>query len=70
MCFNIEELYKKFVQFPFICTDTRKIVPNSLFFCLKGENFDGNLFVNEALEKGASYVITEERRRENIPFNF
>ncbi|MCL2301903.1 MAG: UDP-N-acetylmuramoyl-tripeptide--D-alanyl-D-alanine ligase [Lentimicrobiaceae bacterium] len=52
------------MQFPFICTDTRKIVPNSLFFCLKGENFDGNLFVNEALEKGASYVITEERRKE------
>jgi len=59
---NIEELYKKFVQFPFICTDTRKITPNSLFFCLKGENFDGNLFVTEALEKGAEYVITEGRR--------
>jgi UDP-N-acetylmuramoyl-tripeptide--D-alanyl-D-alanine ligase len=48
------------VQFPFICTDTRKIIPNSLFFCLKGDNFDGNLFVNEALEKGVSYVITEK----------
>jgi len=56
---NIEELYEKFVQFPFICTDTRNIVPNSLFFCLKGENFDGNLFVNEALEKGAAYAITD-----------
>jgi len=59
---NIGELYGKFVQFSFICTDTRKIVPNSLFFCLKGENFDGNLFVNEALEKGAAYVITEGRK--------
>jgi len=65
MRFNIEELYEKFVQFPFICTDTRKIIPNSLFFCLKGENFNGNLFVNEALEKGASYVITE-----NSSFDF
>jgi len=59
---NIEELYEKFVQFPFICTDTRRTVPNSLFFCLKGENFDGNLFVAEALEKGAEYVITEGRK--------
>jgi UDP-N-acetylmuramoyl-tripeptide--D-alanyl-D-alanine ligase len=73
---NIKELYEIFVQFPFICTDTRNIIPNSLFFCLKGAHFDGNLFVNEALEKGAGYVITEEsdnqkaegRRHENIIF--
>ena len=32
-----------------------------MFFCLKGANFDGNLFVNEALEKGAKYVFTENR---------
>ena len=69
---HIEELYKLFVQFPFICTDTRKIVPNCLFFCLKGEHFDGNLFVEEALEKGAKYVITEERRKdtEEYPLQF
>ena len=62
--YKIEELYKLFVQFPFICTDSRKIVPNCLFFCLKGDNFDGNLFVNEALEEGARYVITENT---NLP---
>ena len=61
---NIKELYKIFVQFPFICTDTRKIIPNSIFFCLKGENFDGNLFVNEAFEKGAKFVVTENK---NLP---
>jgi len=61
---NIKELYDKFVQFPFICTDTRKIIPNSIFFCLKGENFDGNLFVYEALEKGAKFVVTENK---NLP---
>ena len=33
-----------------------------MFFCLKGENFDGNLFVNEALEKGAKYVVTENKQ--------
>jgi len=59
---NMSELYKLFVQFPFICTDTRKIIPNCLFFCLKGNNFDGNLFVNEAFEKGAKYVIMETHR--------
>jgi len=59
--FNIEELYKLFVQFPVICTDTRKITPDCLFFCLKGDHFDGNFFVNEALEKGAKFVVTENR---------
>ncbi|MCL2167598.1 MAG: UDP-N-acetylmuramoyl-tripeptide--D-alanyl-D-alanine ligase [Lentimicrobiaceae bacterium] len=63
---SIEELYSKFVQFPIICTDTRKIVPNSLFFCLKGEKFDGNLFVNEALKKGAKYVITEKNIQKTL----
>jgi UDP-N-acetylmuramoyl-tripeptide--D-alanyl-D-alanine ligase len=58
---NIGELYKLFVQFPFVSTDTRNIIPNSLFFCLKGEKFDGNQFVVEALEKGARYVVTERR---------
>jgi len=58
---KIKELYKLFVQFPFISTDTRTLKPKSLFFCLKGENFDGNLFVNDALEKGARYVITDNK---------
>jgi len=62
ICFNIKELYEKFVQFPYICKDTRAIIPNALFFCLKGETFDGNLFVNEALEKGAKYVITDNKQ--------
>ena len=68
---SIKELYEIFVQFPFVCTDTRKIVPNCLFFCLKGEHFDGNQFVNEALEKGARCVITEKRegRKKIFPFN-
>ncbi|WP_395059894.1 UDP-N-acetylmuramoyl-tripeptide--D-alanyl-D-alanine ligase, partial [Flavobacterium sp.] len=39
--------------------DTRKIEPNSLFVAIKGERFDANTFAEEALEKGASYVIID-----------
>ena len=46
-----------------VCTDTRKIEAGSLFFCLKGENFNGNLFADEALQKGAAYVVVDD---ENI----
>jgi len=44
-----------------VCTDTRKIDPGSLFFCLKGGNFNGNLFAAEALEKGAAYAVVDDK---------
>ena len=57
----MERLYQIYKQFPHICTDTRNIIPQSLFFCLKGENFDGNNFATQALEAGAAYVVTERQ---------
>ena len=56
----IKELYKKHIDHPIICTDTRKISEGCLFFALKGENFNGNKFANQAIEKGAAYVIIDE----------
>jgi len=41
-------------------TDTRNIVSGSVFFCLKGPNFDGNLFATEALEKGAAFAVVSD----------
>lgn len=43
-----------------VCTDTRKITPNCIFFALKGDNFNGNDYAEEALKKGASYAIVDE----------
>ena len=42
-------------------TDTRTITKNSIFFCLKGANFDGNKFAAEALEKGAAFVVIDNK---------
>jgi UDP-N-acetylmuramoyl-tripeptide--D-alanyl-D-alanine ligase len=42
-----------------VSTDTRKDISGTIFFALKGENFDGNQFVHEALKKGATGVVTE-----------
>jgi len=44
-----------------ISTDTRKDIVGSVFFALKGDNFDGGNFVEEALSKGASAVVTENK---------
>ncbi len=66
---NIEQLYSIFKQHPVITTDSRDIPQGSIFFALKGANFNGNTFAAEALEKGASYsVINEPSEQTNERF--
>ena len=57
----IETLHKDFLKSSGICTDTRSINNNCLFFALKGANFNGNTFANNALKKGAYKVIIDEK---------
>jgi UDP-N-acetylmuramoyl-tripeptide--D-alanyl-D-alanine ligase len=57
---NIPSLHKEFLNCSGVSTDTRKIFENCIFFALKGENFNGNLFAQEALDKGAFKVIVDE----------
>jgi len=57
---NITELYHIFKQSSGINTDTRTIQKNNLFFSLSGENFNGNKFAKQALEKGACYAIVDD----------
>ena len=57
---QIENLYEIYKQYPVISTDTRNIKENSIFFALKGANFNGNLFAEEALKSGAKYVVVDE----------
>lgn len=57
---DIKELYHLFLEFPRISTDTRTIVENSLFFALKGPQFNANTFAAKALEAGAAYAVVDE----------
>jgi UDP-N-acetylmuramoyl-tripeptide--D-alanyl-D-alanine ligase len=57
---NTESLYSIFRKFPKITKDTRNIPANSIFFSLKGTNFNGNKFALEAINKGASYAVIDE----------
>jgi UDP-N-acetylmuramoyl-tripeptide--D-alanyl-D-alanine ligase len=57
---SIEELYQLFLKHPSVQTDTRKLKEGDLFFALKGDNFNGNKFALQALEKGAAYAIVDE----------
>ncbi|MDR6301938.1 UDP-N-acetylmuramoyl-tripeptide--D-alanyl-D-alanine ligase [Mesonia maritima] len=58
---KISELHKLFLASSGISTDTRKIKEKSIFFALKGENFNGNTFAKEALKLGANYAIVDEK---------
>lgn len=58
---TIAELYQIYLQHPIICTDSRKIQANAIFFALKGANFNGNQYAEQALNKGAAIAIIDER---------
>jgi UDP-N-acetylmuramoyl-tripeptide--D-alanyl-D-alanine ligase len=59
---EISELYKIYKSKSSICTDTRKIKKGGLFFALKGENFNGNLFAAKAISDGCSFAIIDEKK--------
>jgi UDP-N-acetylmuramoyl-tripeptide--D-alanyl-D-alanine ligase len=56
------KLYQIWKNSTGVCTDSRKIHDGCLFFALSGENFDGNIFAEKALESGASYAIVDKDR--------
>ena len=57
---SISKLYDIFLHSAGVNTDTRTIRENQLFVALKGENFDGNAFALQALEKGACYAVVSD----------
>ena len=57
---KLSEIYDVYSRSYLVSTDTRKITPNSIFFALKGENFNGNEFAEEALDKGAAFAVIDE----------
>lgn len=57
---NIKALYDLYRSSQGVTTDTRNIIQDGLFFALKGESFNGNNFVEEALSQGAKACIIDE----------
>ena len=65
---NTDQLYDIFLKCNGVSTDTRSIKKGSLFFSLKGENFDGNDYALEAINKGAKYAVIDNNKLENPNF--
>lgn len=60
MHITTQELYSIFLKHRIISTDSRQIVPGSLFFALKGDNFDGNKYAGVAVDTGAAYAVIDD----------
>lgn len=58
---KIEELYNIYVKTYRVSTDTRTIEKGSIFFALKGGNFDGNKYAKEAVERGAAISVIDNK---------
>lgn len=64
---EISELYNIYKQYPEVSTDTRNSPTNSIFFALKGANFNGNEYAEEAIDSGCSYAIVDEAKYATRP---
>ncbi len=59
---EIGKLYQKYLETGKVSTDTRQITSGSVFFALKGPSFNANEYAAEALAKGASYAVIDEKK--------
>ena len=70
----IPNLNKKYYDLSFkgIAFNSKKVKEGYIFFAFKGNNTDGNLFINEAIKNGSKIVITDKLktniRKNNILF--
>ena len=59
---EIDDIHSLFSNSSGVSTDTRTIKKKNIFFCLKGRNFNGNLFIDQAISQGASFVIYDQEK--------
>lgn len=62
---HIKKLYELFKKSEGVSIDTRTLRKGEIFFALKGINFDGNTFAEQALDQGALLVVTDNENLGN-----
>ncbi len=51
-----------------VSSDSRKVRAGGAFVCLKGTKYDGHIWIDAALENGASVIVCQEKPRQDIPY--
>ena len=62
LSFYLEENVVSGIPIKNISIDSRSIKKESLFIAIKGNNFNGNNFVEEAFKKGASIALVDDKK--------
>ncbi len=57
---NIPQAKKK-IKISGLSTDSRKVKKNYIFFAIKGNENNGEVFINEAIKKGASVIVCSKK---------
>lgn len=65
MTTSIEDIYQLYLKNPLITTDSRNVQKGSIFFALKGDNFDGNKFALEAIKQGCAAAVVDDPNIKN-----
>ena len=60
---NIKKKYSK-IFFSGISFESSKVKKNNIFFAIKGNKYDGNLYIDDAIKKGAKIIVTEKKIKE------
>lgn len=53
-----------------LITDSRRVVPGALFFAIGGLRTDGNHYVEEAVDRGAVAIVTEQDLGAHFPIDY
>ena len=57
---DTSQLHKRFLETTGACSDTRALLPDGMYFALKGPSFDANLFAAKALAGGCRYAVVDD----------
>jgi len=56
---NIEKNYSK-LNFSGLALSSKHVKKNDIFFAIRGNKFDGNNFINDAIRRGASIIVSDK----------
>ena len=61
---NLEKKYSK-LSFSGLAFNSREVKKNYIFFAIKGNKFDGNNYINDAINRGARIIISKKNSKIN-----
>ena len=65
---NLYNLYKKDIDIENVKTNSKHVVNNDLFACIKGVEEDRHKYIDEAINNGASFLLVSKEDDYKVPY--